>query len=154
MQIPGYKEDLRIQHLVIDFNGTLAIEGKLIDGVKKLLDRISQKLQVHVLTSDSYGTVAGELKDMPCKITVVEPHHQDFQKGKYVAELGKDNVICIGNGSNDRSMLKLCAIGIAVIQNEGAATDSLTSADIVCLSVHQALNLMEHPEMLVATLES
>ena len=33
IDIPGYKK-IELAHLVLDYNGTLAIDGKLIDGVK------------------------------------------------------------------------------------------------------------------------
>ncbi|MCW5908731.1 MAG: hypothetical protein KIS94_12785 [Chitinophagales bacterium] len=152
--IPGFKNDLQLEHLVVDFNGTLAIEGKLISGVKELLTGISKKLQVHVVTSDTFGTAKEQLKDIPCKVTIVEEANQDFQKGKYVAGLGSDSVISIGNGNNDRSMLQLSAIGITVIQSEGAATASITAGNLVCNSIKDALLLIEHPKQLIATLKS
>lgn len=154
LQIPGVKNELHLEHLVVDFNGTLAIEGKLIPGVKELLTNIAQKLQVHVVTGDTFGTAVEQLKDIPCKVKVVEDTHQDFQKGKYVADLGSDSVVSIGNGNNDRTMLQLSAIGITVIQSEGAASSSITAGNLVCLSIKDAILLLEHPKQLVATLKS
>ena len=40
INIPGYGM-LRLEHLVMDYNGTLAVDGRLIDGVKEALNRIA-----------------------------------------------------------------------------------------------------------------
>ena len=61
IDIPGYKK-IEAEHLVLDYNGTLAIDGKLIDGVKPLLEKVSRKIKLHVLTADTFGTSARELK--------------------------------------------------------------------------------------------
>ena len=37
LSIPGFKDNISIQHLTLDFNGTLAVDGNLIDGVKESL---------------------------------------------------------------------------------------------------------------------
>ncbi|HDS06024.1 MAG TPA: ATPase P, partial [Bacteroides sp.] len=56
IEIPGYKT-IHAEHLVLDFNGTLAVDGHLIDGVADQLFRLSADLEVHVLTADTFGTV-------------------------------------------------------------------------------------------------
>jgi soluble P-type ATPase len=72
----------------------------------------------------------------------------------YVKDLGFDRTVCIGNGRNDRMMLKEAALGIAVILNEGACVVTLLSADVVCTSIVSALELLIYPLRLTATLRS
>lgn len=67
LSIPGFKEDISIHHLVLDFNGTLAIDGKRIKGIKGALTRISKKIQIHILTGDTHGTAKKELENIPVK---------------------------------------------------------------------------------------
>lgn len=55
-----------IEHLVLDFNGTLAIDGKFIDWVVQLLNKLSEQLSIHVITADTFGTVAEVLKEVNC----------------------------------------------------------------------------------------
>jgi len=61
-------------------------------------------------------------------------------------------VIAIGQGSNDAGMLQLAAIGICILSNEGTAIQALSAADILAKDIYQALELIEKPLRLVATL--
>ena len=40
-QIPGWGE-LAIENLILDFNGTIAKDGRVLDGVKELLEKIQK----------------------------------------------------------------------------------------------------------------
>jgi soluble P-type ATPase len=57
VDIPGYKR-LRVRHLVLDYNGTLALDGRLLPGVAEALRRLHRTLEIHVLTADTFGTAA------------------------------------------------------------------------------------------------
>ena len=151
--IPGYK-DLELEYLVLDYNGTLACDGELIQGVKESLDVLAQSVEIHVVTADTFGKVRSRMENSPVKIVVLPVEGQDIGKLTYVEQLGADRTACIGNGRNDRLMLKRAALGIAVIQAEGAASDSLVAADVVCLDVLSALDLLSNPLRLTATLRS
>jgi soluble P-type ATPase len=60
--------------------------------------------------------------------------------------------VAIGNGRNDALMLKRAALGIAVVQTEGAATAALLAADLVTPGIIEVLDLLLHPDRLRATL--
>jgi soluble P-type ATPase len=51
-------------------------------------------------------------------------------------------------------MVKEAALGIAVIEKEGAAVETLLAADIVCGNILDALELLLNPKRLIATLRS
>lgn len=151
--IPNYKT-IRLEHLVSDFNGTLACDGLLIEGVRERLNALSAHLAIHVLTADTFGKAANQLKGVRCKLSILPIENQDIGKSDYVRRLGCDKTCCMGNGRNDRIMLKESALGIAVILEEGASAETLASADIVCTSIVSALDLLSNPLRLVATLRS
>jgi len=151
IEIPGRKP-LQIEHLVLDFNGTLAIDGKLIDGVRERLQALSSKLIVHVITADTFGTATHELRGIDCKVKVLEKERQDKQKKIYIKQLGKNKCITIGNGYNDWQMLKHAALSIATIQAEGVSSQATKHATIVCFSINHALDLFLNVNRLVATL--
>jgi soluble P-type ATPase len=153
ISIPGYR-DLEIQHLVLDYNGTLACDGEIIGGVKESLEALSKDLQIHVVTADTFGKAGSRLEDYPCQLVVLPIENQDEAKLEYVRRLGLDITACMGNGRNDRRMLKASTLGIAVILGEGAATETLLSADVVCTDILSALGLLTNPLRLVATLRS
>ena len=153
IDIPGNKK-FQLEHLVLDYNGTIAFGGALIDGVKKCLAELSQKLTIHVITADTFGSVKKALKDIDCELAVIPLDHQDVAKLEYVKNLGCEQTVSMGNGINDRLMLKASALGIAVVSGEGSAFETLASSDVVCTDILSALSLLIHPLRLTATLRS
>jgi P-type E1-E2 ATPase len=153
IDIPGNKI-LQLEYLVLDYNGTIAFDGALIDGVKKCLTELSQMLTVHVITADTFGSVKKALEDIDCKLAVIPLDRQDVAKLEYVKNLGREQTVSMGNGKNDCLMLKTSALGVAVIQGEGAAFETIASADVVCTDILSALSLLTNPLRLTATLRS
>jgi len=49
-------------------------------------------------------------------------------------------------------MLKASALGVAIVSKEGAAFETLSSADVVCTDILSALSLLSNPLRLIATL--
>lgn len=151
IQIPDF-EPLRLEHLVLDYNGTLAFDGELLPGVKERLDRLASQLIIHVVTGDTFGKARSRLSGVRCELSILPPHAQSEAKRAYVERLGASACVCIGNGRNDRLMLEAAALAIAVAQQEGACAETLVAADVVVPGIHDALDLLVHPQRLVATL--
>jgi len=151
LNIPGFGS-IKPEHLVIDFTGTLSFDGSLLPGVKELLNRIARIVKVHVLTADTFGTARAALIGVECTLTVLEGEDVAVQKERYVRNLGAEHVVAIGNGNNDRLMLKLARIGIAVTEKEGCAVNALANADIHVNSIAAGLGLLLNPNRLRATL--
>jgi soluble P-type ATPase len=153
LEVPGFGT-LTVRHLVLDYNGTLAVDGKLVRGVRALIRRLAGLVEVHVVTADTFGGARAELDGLPCRVTVLPEEGQDFAKRDYVRELGPDETVCVGNGRNDSLMVQEAVIGIVLILREGAAAATVRNADIVCGSAVDALSLLLNPKRLVATLRS
>jgi soluble P-type ATPase len=151
IDVPGFGL-LRLEHLVLDFNGTLAVDGALLPGVAERLLALAPRLSIHVLTADTHGTAALALEGLPCALAVVPPSGQAEAKRRFVEALGAECVVAIGNGRNDRLMLEAARIGIAVMQREGAAAETLAEAGVVVPAIEDALDLLAHPLRLVASL--
>ncbi len=151
IEIPGYKR-LSLSNLVLDYNGTLACNGKLITGVAQRLVLLAGRVQVHVLTADTFGSVCKELAELPCRVSVIPRENQAAAKAEYIRCLGPEGCVAIGNGSNDWAMLKEAALGIAVVQEEGASIEAVLSADLLSRNVIEALDLLLNPLRLTATL--
>ncbi|RYD65127.1 MAG: ATPase P [Verrucomicrobiaceae bacterium] len=153
LDIPGL-EVFSIRHLVLDYNGTLALNGNLLPGVLDVLGMLAPSLEIHVVTADTFGTAAAQLVGLPVKLTVLPENDQAEAKLEYVRNLGVESVIAIGNGRNDRKMLEAAAIGIITVQKEGASLRALTRADVITTNILDALELLRYPKRLVATLRS
>jgi len=151
IDIPGFGL-VKLQHLVSDFTGTLSFDGKLLPGVKERLNKLSEFLKIHVLTSDTFGTAKSELQDINCEAHVLEGDYHDLQKEEYVEKLGASSVVAFGNGNNDRKMLRIARIGIAVTENEGCAVDIVMAGDVHVKSIIAGLDLLLNPKRLKATL--
>ncbi len=151
--IPG-RGRLRLEHLVLDYNGTLACDGVLLDGVSERIADLSRKLSIHVLTADTFGNAREGLKGLPCEIVVLPPEDQAEAKERYVEGIGSEVTVCVGNGRNDRLMLGRAALGVAVVLEEGAAREALEAANVACNGIHSALDMLINPKRLVATLRS
>jgi soluble P-type ATPase len=151
--VPGYG-NLRLGHLVLDFNGTLACDGRLLPGVRERLVLLAEDVKVHVLTADTFGSAAQEVATIPCELAVLPPEDQDEAKRRYLETLGPGAVVAVGNGRNDRGMLEVAALGVAVVQAEGAAFETILAADVVVPDILAALDLLAKPKRLAATLRT
>jgi soluble P-type ATPase len=151
LDIPGFGH-LALEHLVTDFTGTLAADGRLIPGVREALTGLSGKLKVHVLTSDTFGTAEKELSGIDCDLYIMTGEDHDVQKETFARKLGADGVVAFGNGRNDIAMLRLARIGVAVSQGEGCATAALVESDILVTSILDGLGLLTDTRRLTATL--
>jgi soluble P-type ATPase len=72
--------------------------------------------------------------------------------GLCIEQLGAEHVVAIGNGANDAGMLSAAALGIAVLGAEGLAVEALLAAAVVVGCIEDGLDLLLHPQRLVATL--
>jgi P-type E1-E2 ATPase len=151
VSIPGWG-DLDIEYLVVDYNGTCAFDGKLKEGVKELMEKVSRYIKVFIITADTYENIDNEGNTIGFSIIKVGKEGSGKEKARIIRELGPEKIIAIGNGANDAMMLKEAALGIGVIGEEGSANSLIKEADLVVNSIADALNVVLHPERLVATL--
>lgn len=151
LTIPG-RGSLRIQHLVTDVNGTLAVDGVLIDGLTKRITSLRDKLEIHMLTADTHGRQAAIDEQLNLNATRVQPGNEALQKAEFVRKLGADTVVAIGQGANDSQMLKAATLGICVMSQEGVAVETMVSADIVVPDILTTLDLLDKPVRIVASL--
>jgi len=147
--IPGRRRPLRIDTVVIDFNGTLAVDGRLIRGVCPRLKKLAAFTNIVVMTADTFGSARRALSGLPVEVCIIR---QGADKRRFVESVGPQHVAAIGNGVNDVPMLKAAALGIAVIGNEGASGDLLRAATVVIRNTNLALDLLLKPKRLIATL--
>ncbi|MCK5835734.1 MAG: ATPase P [Desulfobacula sp.] len=153
INIPGFGK-INIKHVVFDYNGTIALDGKLIKGVKEGIKKYSRQVKFHVITADTFGFVEKELQDIDAILTIIPRENQAQRKRDYVRNLGSDQTLCAGNGSNDRMMLKEAGIGIAICGQEGLATSSLGAADLLVTDILDIFGFFQTPERLIACLRT
>jgi P-type E1-E2 ATPase len=149
--VPG-RNPLELHHMVLDVNGTLAVDGVLIEGVAERLAQLRECLEIHLITADTHGRQQEIDRQLGVTARRMQPVDERHQKFMFVNELGHQHTVAIGNGCNDAWMLEAAAVGIAVLGTEGLNTEALRGADVVVLSILDALDLLLRPRRLIATL--
>jgi P-type E1-E2 ATPase len=152
IDVPGWRR-FRLSDLVLDVNGVLALDGKLLPSVPARIARLQPALGVHLLSADTYGLAMAIAADLGVSITRLrDDGNGAAQKAAYVRDVGSAAVVAIGNGRNDAEMLGEAALGIGVMGHEGLAGPALLASDVIVGSVHEALDLLLYPKRLIATL--
>jgi P-type E1-E2 ATPase len=150
IDIPGWRR-LALKHLVLDLNGTVALDGALLPGVAQAVKELGASLTCHLVTADTFGT-ANRLFGPSVTVQVIKAGDEGAQKLDLVNRLGPESVAALGNGANDAAMLKASALGIAVLGEEGAVLDAILAADLATPGPLAALELLLKPDRLRATL--
>jgi P-type E1-E2 ATPase len=155
IDIPGNRI-LRLTHLVLDVNGTIALDGVLLPGIAERLADLQTHVEIHLLTADTHGRQQEIDRQLGLTATILPPptpsRSQRALKTAFVQELNAEQVVAIGNGNNDAGMIEVAALGIAILGPEGLASGALVAADLVCASAIDALDLLRSPDRLRATL--
>jgi len=151
LNIPG-RGTLQLEHLVCDVNGTLALDGQLLEGIPRAIRGLRDRLNLHLLTADTHGCQSLIDRQLGLQAEHVKPGDEATQKAEFVRKLGAEKVIAIGQGANDAKMLKTAAIGICVLSKEGAAVETILAADLLFPDIYAALESLDKPLRIVASL--
>ena len=145
---------LRLDHLVLDLNGTVALDGELIPGVEERLPWLGEALDIWLVSADTQGTLGTLSSSLGVASRRLRSGDEAMQKAALVKELGSDRVVAVGNGANDAAMLREAALGIAVLGGEGLAVACLGAADVVVPDIGAAFDLLLRSRRLLATLRT
>jgi len=151
IDIPGWG-NLSIENVVIDLNGTIAMDGNIPLEVKERINRLSQQVNIHILTADTQGTATEEVRDIRVALIKISEEKSKEAKFESLKSLNPESTVVIGNGNNDQLILKEAALGIIVLGDEGMSISAMKNADIVVKDVSDALDLFLKPKRLMATL--
>ncbi|MBN1813707.1 MAG: HAD family hydrolase [Anaerolineae bacterium] len=151
IKVPG-RGVHHLEHLVLDVNGTIAVDGHLIEGVAERLAKLRGLIQIHLVTADTRGRQEAIDVQLGMEAARILPENEAAQKAAFVANLGSEGVCAVGNGAIDAGMLREARLAIVVLGEEGLAVEALDAADVVVPHINAALDLLLDPLRLVATL--
>ena len=152
IEIPG-RETIEIEHVVLDYNGTIALDGRLIAGAAERIWELSKLARVYVLTADTYGTVQAQCAGLGAEIRTFPRANAADCKEEIARSLG-GKAACIGNGFNDIKMFGIAELAIAVMDGEGVCAALIGHADVLVRSAEEGLDLLLKPDRLRATLRT
>jgi P-type E1-E2 ATPase len=151
LNIPG-RGILQLEHLVSDVNGTLALDGQLLEGLSRAVRNLRDRLTIHLLTADTHGRQSIIDQQLGLQAVRIQPGEEARQKAEYVRRLGSEHVVAMGQGANDAEMLREAALGICILSREGVAVETLQASDLLVPDIFAALELLEKPLRIVASL--
>lgn len=153
VEIPG-TGPVHIQNVMFDYNGTIAADGRLLDGVGPAMNRLAAKLDFYVVTADTFGSVQAQLGGVAAEVVLISNREQDQKKLDVLNRIGMETTMAVGNGLNDALMLKHARLGVAVLGEEGMALPALMSADVMIRHILDVFAFFDNPKRLIATLRN
>lgn len=152
ISIPG-KGTMNIENIVLDFNGTIASDGNLKEGIAERIQKLSRDgIHIYILTEEASVRTREQCRNLPVTLEVFDRENAALSKREIVNKIGSKETVTIGNGNNDVEMFEESILSVAVIGEEGCAVKSIFAADIVCNSVEDAIDLVIYPERIKSTL--
>ena len=152
IDIPG-KGKMNIENLVLDFNGTIAYDGNIKNGIREKIQRVHEMgINIYILTADTYHQAAEQRKDMPVTLEIFDVDNAALSKREIVNNIDSKLTMTIGNGNNDVEMFEESILSVAVIGDEGCAVKAIFAADIITNNIDDAIDLLLNPHRIKATL--
>ena len=153
IKIPG-REDVNIENIIFDYNGTIAVNGKIKESIKEDLKKLTTLYNVYVLTADTYKTAERECREIGVILKTFPRENAGEFKKNILLEIGKNETACVGNGFNDIKMCKESILSIGVIEKEGMCSKLFLHTDIVVKSIDSALDILLDKNKIIATLRN
>ena len=152
IDIPG-KGKMNIENLVLDFNGTIAYDGNIKNGIREKIQRVHEMgINIYILTADTYHQAAEQCKDMPVTLEIFDVDNAALSKREIVNNIDSKLTMTIGNGNNDVEMFEESILSVAVIGDEVCAVKAIFAADIITNNIDDAIDLLLNPHRIKATL--
>ena len=151
IDIPGYKV-LDVDTLLLDYNGTIAVDGIIPESVKNRVCRLANDFKILVLTADTHGTARKQCEGLPLEVCTFPVGNAADYKEEILNQYGGEHCVCMGNGRNDIKMFKSAALSIAIMGIEGMCGALLKESDICVTSIEDGLDLLLNPKRIIADL--
>ena len=151
IRIPGYRE-LNITTLLLDYNGTIAVDGIIRPKVRERLRKLSEFLDIYVLTADTHGTAKAQCEGLDVTVHTFPVGNAMDHKREILDRIGGECCACLGNGRNDVKMFEAAALSIGIMDKEGACSALLQAADLCVNCTEDGLDLLLYPKRIIAGL--
>lgn len=146
------KEIINIENIILDLNGTLAVNGQVSEKAKKLVVKLKQLGYKLILIS---GDIRGNAKTVAEELDLgLYLGANSSEKAKQMKRFDKEKTAAIGNARIDIGTFENAKISIATLQSEGIHSGILNYVDLIVPSIEDALNLFIDVKSLEATLRT
>ncbi len=143
---------LEVEFILIDFEGTLAVDRRVHPKAKDKIDLLSKRAKMYVLTKEKRELIEERLRKVKAEIIYLAETDSSQRKLDLLRQLGPARCVAIGNGADDAATIQEAGIGICVIGKEGASGEAMKNADLVFTDILDALDFLLKPLRQKATL--
>lgn len=144
LQRPG-QPNIEIECLLIDYEGSLAIDGRVHPKVKDKINLLSKRLKIYIFVKGEKEKVEERLRNVKANIVFLQEGQATVAKLELLKKVGPERTVAIGNGVDDVSLLEEAIFSIGVIGKEGASGEALKKADLVVTDVINGLDFLLKP---------
>lgn len=151
IQRPG-QEAIEINYILIDFEGTLASDGRVHPKAKDKINLLSKRTKIYILAKGEKEKIQETLRRVKAEIFFVKEEESSSQKLELLLNLGPSRSIVIGNGMDDVRMMEEAGLSMAIIGKEGISGELIQTADLIFTDIIDALDFLLKPLRQKATL--
>lgn len=142
--------EIEINTIVLDLNGTLAVNGEIVPGSKEKIAELNKLgFKIILFTGDQRGNAKEICDDLGIEFYKAG---NSEEKEKIFLTLDLEKTAAIGNARIDVGKFKHAKVSIATLQAEGIHTGILSDVDVIVPSVIDALNFFIDPNIFCATM--
>lgn len=147
--VPG-EGSIELKTIILDLNGTLSVKGKIPEGVKERLQKLTELgFEVVLFTGDQRGTADELTKDLGISFLKTKDTQEKENAAK---EFDASKTVAIGNARIDIGTFRNARLKIATLQAEGIHTGILSEVDVVVPSINDAFDFLIDPDIFSATM--
>lgn len=151
IQRPG-QEAIEIDYILIDFEGTLASDGRVHPKAKDKINLLSKRTKIYILAKGEREKVQETLRRVKADLFFIKEEEASLQKLELLLNLGPSRSVVIGNGMDDVRMIKEAGLSMAIIGKEGTSGELIRTADLIFTNMIDALDFLLKPLRQKATL--
>ena len=151
IQRPGH-EPLEIEFILLDFEGTLATDGRVHPKAKDKINLLSKRTKIYIMTKSEGEKVGEALRKTKAEILYFKEGEAPQAKMKLLQQMKPQQTVVIGNGLDDVPIMERAGLAICVIGKEGSSSEAMAKADLIVTNVLDALDFLLKPLRQRATL--
>lgn len=143
-------ETIEINTIVLDLNGTLSVNGVVLNETKALIEKLKKlKYRIVLISGDIRGNAKQISEELKIELFLGTT---SIDKAKQMKQFNKETTASIGNARIDIGTFENSKLSISTLQSEGIHTGILKYVDIVVPSIEDALKLFINTKSLAGTL--
>jgi soluble P-type ATPase len=116
-------DGIELDTIILDLNGTIAVNGVLVDGLKDRLNQLKNLgFKIYLFTGDQRGNARDLARDTGIEVQIATSAEE---KESLTQKLDVDKTVAIGNARIDIGTFKHTKLRIATLQAEGMLHSTL-----------------------------